>query len=877
MPRAARVLAANKLAQCVEECLASPNLASNWKNLLTFAYTSLRVPVRVNNISLATSVKRNIMKPELIFTRPAKKKTPTSLSKRVECKISDGDIKGAVRILSSSDTLSPQDVSTFEQLKAKHPTPSRPMSFPDPPDKHIDPLVVSEKEVFFSIKSFPNGSGSGIDGFLPQHLKDLTLSSTGEAGLRLTKSITALSNYMLFGKLQSDFIKIMYGASLCALDKKDGGVRPIAIGNAFRRLTSKLASASVRSEMASKFAPRQVGFGIKGGCEAAAHATRTFIKKNSHKRVVIVKIDFRNAFNEVDRDIFLNEMKLHCPAIFPYLWQCYSAPSLLFYGDFILLSQNGAQQGDPYGPLIFSSAIQFIINALVSEFVIFYLDDGTIGGAVEDVLRDFKTIKEECAKIGLQINPTKCELFFCSTVDQDIVSQFDQISPGICIINEFTLLGTSITDNAFDKVFNKKLSELKLLFERLRELDNYHIAFYILKNCFAIPKLVFLLRTTPTWNHTEFVEKMDNEIKSTLETITNSLLKDDTWTMATLPIRSGGTGIRRVRDTALPAFLSSINAVSSLVSTMLHSPTLNIEEIADYEDSINAWYSLQPDRAIPETPSLQKRWDEIVVNRLMNSFQFERDEDKARILAVRKPESGALLQEARIWLHALPSKSIGTLLDNNAFRIIMGLRLGLDICSPHICVCGSRVEKNGHHGLKCKNKAGRHALHTEINCILKRALSSADVPSKLEPPGLARDDGKRVDGMTLIPWSKGSTLIWDATCTDTFAPSNINFSKREAGRAAEDKARRKVKKYESLINQNYLFVPFSVETMGPWSHEAMSFFNDLSKMMILKTNEPRTKSFLMQRLSMAIQRGNAAAVMGTFRENEKMDEVFYLL
>lgn len=89
VPRAARVLAANKLAQCVEECL---------------------VPVRVNNVSLATSVKRNIMKPELIFTRPAKKKAPTC------------DIKGEVRILSSTDILSPQDISTFEQLKAKYKT-----------------------------------------------------------------------------------------------------------------------------------------------------------------------------------------------------------------------------------------------------------------------------------------------------------------------------------------------------------------------------------------------------------------------------------------------------------------------------------------------------------------------------------------------------------------------------------------------------------------------------------------------------------------------------------------------------------------------------------------------------------------------------------
>lgn len=131
--------------------------------------------------------------------------------------------------------------------------------------------------------------------------------------------------------------------------------------------------------------------------------------------------------------------------------------------------------------------------------------------------------------------------------------------------------------------------------------------------------------------------------------------------------------------------------------------------------------------------------------------------------------------------------------------------------------------------------------------------------------------------MTLIPWSRGSTLIWDATCADTFAPSNLKFSTKRAGGAAEDRERRKTTKYAPLINDNYILVPFSVETMGPWSSEATSFFNTLSKMIAIKTNEPKSRAFLQQRLSMAIQRGNAAAVMGTFRNEDKMEEIFYLL
>jgi len=41
----------------------------------------------------------------------------------------------------------------------------------------------------------------------------------------------------------------------------------------------------------------------------------------------------------------------------------------------------------------------------------------------------------------------------------------------------------------------------------------------------------------------------------------------------------------------------------------------------------------------------------------------------------------------------------------------------------------------------------------------------------LHPPGISRSDGKRVVGMTLIPWSYGKSLLWDVKIRDTLAPS----------------------------------------------------------------------------------------------------------
>ena len=110
------------------------------------------------------------------------------------------------------------------------------------------------------------------------------------------------------------------------------------------------------------------------------------------------------------------------------------------------------------------------------------------------------------------------------------------------------------------------------------------------------------------------------------------------------------------------------------------------------------------------------------------------------------------------------------------------------------------------------------------NDIVCRALTSADVPSIKEPKGLLRSDAKRPDGLTLVPWSKGKMLTWDATVTDTLAPSNLPVSMYTPGAAAEAASAAKTLKYEQ-ISATYLFVPLAVETLGPICVEGSSFLS----------------------------------------------------
>jgi len=132
--------------------------------------------------------------------------------------------------------------------------------------------------------------------------------------------------------------------------------------------------------------------------------------------------------------------------------------------------------------------------------------------------------------------------------------------------------------------------------------------------------------------------------------------------------------------------------------------------------------------------------------------------------------------------------------------------------------------------------------------------------SVLEPIGTCLEDGKRPDGMTMIPWSKGKALLWDATCVDTYAASHINLCSVTAGAAASEAEVKKQNKYRSLSN-DYNFVAVGVETSGVLGKQASKFLKDLSKKLIAATGEPRSFSFLLQRISIAIQRGNSASIL----------------
>ena len=493
-----------------------------------------------------------------------------------------------------------------------------------------------------------------------------------------------------------DAVKPVFcGASLCALSKKGGGVRPIAVGCTWRRLVAKAACRAVMSKVTGMLSPTQIGFGIRRAAEAAAHAARIYVASLQPGQAFL-KLDFVNAFNTISRDAILNYVATDLPEILNFVKLCYDQSSPLCFGDYTLLSDEGAQQGDPLGPLLFCLTTKRLTRNISSELNLWYLDDGSVGGDIDVLIRDFQTVRQQAAELGLIINEAKCELI-CD--DSEVVKQFHEVAPNVVNVRceNAMLLGAPIGNSAcVDAVLMQKLDEFKRLQHRLKLL-NVHDAFYLIRNCFSLPKLLYTLRSAPCFASTELVH-YDTLIRQTLQQILNIQFGDETWQQSTLPVSLGGLGVRSATDLALPTFLASVTASADFISQLLPSRLRHVTDPAVISAQ-NAWTSLSHVPCpFPPFSSAQKSWDwpllKLKFDNVMSAAQSP--VGRARLLAVTSPHSGD-------FLNAIPCSSVGTRLDNSSFRIATALRLSAvanapaPICAPHQCVCGENVDQYGVH------------------------------------------------------------------------------------------------------------------------------------------------------------------------------------
>ena len=104
------------------------------------------------------------------------------------------------------------------------------------------------------------------------------------------------------------------------------------------------------------------------------------------------------------------------------------------------------------------------------------------------------------------------------------------------------------------------------------------------------------------------------------------------------------------------------------------------------------------------------------------------------------------------------------------------------------------------------------------------------------------------------------------TVSDTYADSHINMTSSEAWAAARQAASTKNTNYIDIAS-THIFYPIAIETAGSWDVQALEMIEEIGRRITEATEDPKETMYLFQRLSMAIQRGNARSFFNNFDKN----------
>ena len=439
-----------------------------------------------------------------------------------------------------------------------------------PQEEHaVAALTLTSNQVFKAIWGFKAGTAPGPSGLRGEHLKEAKAVRTEGRGAATVGALTRFVNILAKGSIPREVSPFFFGANLFALVKKDGGLRPVAVGNTLRRLASKCISYAVSQRAAAYLRPLQFGVGVRGGCEAIVHATRATLEEESIplEGKWCLQVDLKNCFNQVDRGSMFREVREHLPEIAPFVEAAYGQSSHLNFGASSILSTTGTHQGCPLAPLCTSLTIQPVAKMIQEVEGLrqnsWFLDDGGLIGQKKALVEALDILAREGPPRGLHLNLEKC-VVFCPGHD---MLDLDPLGKGIERAEAgIKLLGAPIGNDGFvETILRKRLTSVQELLGELHQLEDPHIELTLLRNCFALPKFSFALRTVDTSNHRGVLEDFDSSVKEALEAIIGVPLPPLQYDQAVLPVSMGGLGLRQAQRHGAAAYLASVGDTAALV------------------------------------------------------------------------------------------------------------------------------------------------------------------------------------------------------------------------------------------------------------------------------------------------------------------------
>ena len=701
-------------------------------------------------------------------------------------------------------------------------------------------LQITPKDVEAALKSFKHGSAGGPSQYSSDLLKGIFNLSDEELRVRFLDSLTAVVNVLLAGDASRLIAPFISSANLIPLSKKDGGIRPIAVGEVLRRIVSKCAFSAVKTKAVNIFGSLQLGIGVPNGCEAIIHFVKTFFGEHRENQVLL-KIDFVNAFNNVKRSQIFEKTRALFPEISAWAEYSYGQFSDLLFKEILILSCQGVQQGDPLGPLLFSAVLHDLVVELSAKFPttslnVWYLDDGTIICDVQQVTEIVEFIELQGLGKGLILSREKTEVW-----GPGLFTEFsDSLPPWIYknTSDGCKLLGAPIGGSDFEVDFLKlQIGKIQEIISNLVLLENPHCHLQLLRGCVFFPKVAHLLRVCDPEKARATLEAYDLSLYNSLRDIANQPVTLKAFNQATLPSDMGGLGIYLAATHSPAAYLASVAQTITLQKQIRdeHSLAVNDLQIPSVVavNQLSAFSAKFPELDLSFDILSTKSHPQNFLSQQLNEgacLVFSANlttDDKVRLNSLKLPLSTA-------WLSQPPRNFDKNAMSAQQFSTTISRFLGLNVFN-HVVRCSmcnhAMLDPLGHHALMCSSHGGRTHRHDSTCVALFQYLKRHNVAVQRERRHIFDNSGEKPADLYFPVFEEGRPMAVDFSNTH---PHQAALASRIVTAGSEEFAitRRendKVRHYGARCAELAVdFLPLVMDTYGALSQRGLQFLTRLA-------------------------------------------------
>ena len=509
-----------------------------------------------------------------------------------------GNIKKAIKVITNnmSGGVLPLNDETLDLLVQKHPEATR-MSddaILQGPIMPTNPIVygeIDDNKILKAAKITEGGSGpSGMDA--DGWRKILVSRVYGETGSDLRKAFAETVKKICIENVSDDSLEAFTACRLVPLDKCPG-LRPIGVGEVLRRIAGKVVMFIAKNDVMDSSSNIQMCSGHEAGSEAAIHSMKDMFEKDDTEAVLLV--DAANAFNSINREAILHNIRILCPILATYVTNCYKIPARLFViGGREIKSKEGTTQGDPLGMAIYAIGLTPMLEELKNFNIIMvaFADDLTAVGTFDSLRSWWDNLMKTGPIFGYHPQPTKSWLIVKDARIGDAKRSFNGSNVQLTSAGKRHLgavIGSGEFRNSYCKeIVDEWVKEIGVLAEVA--VTEPQAAY----TCFISGyqhKFTYFLRTIPHFD--QHLKKLEEVIKHRLlpAILGGHIVTDQERKLLALPPRLGGMGIKIPYEYAEFEYQCSRKVTKALVQQIVD------ENQPDENDVKQTKYKIKAERS----------------------------------------------------------------------------------------------------------------------------------------------------------------------------------------------------------------------------------------------------------------------------------------